>query len=161
MKPPKTPEDFDYDLWTTEAGLCMVRIKRTGEVCEVGRDTFRLLRAEEKRLRRSKAGIVTPNHPSERSALLSTDYISLDSSDNMQAGWLIDPMNMEDSLATLILEDDFMKTLSMRQRDVYIQCIVGDVQPAEYARLHNISKPRVSALLKEIREKAKKFFEGG
>ncbi len=159
MNPPKTPTEFDYDLWTTEDGKCMVRIKRTGEVCEVDRDAFRLLRAEEKRLRRSKTGIVVPEHPSERSALLSTDYISLDSSDDMQTSWLIDPMNMEDSLTTLMLEDEFVKTLSMRQRDVYIQCIMGDVQPAEYARDHNISKPRVSALLKEIREKAKKFFD--
>lgn len=161
MKPPKTPEDFDYDLWTTEDGKCMVRVKRTGEVCEVDRASFRLLRAEEKRLRRSEKGIPAPTHPSERSALLSTDYISLNASYDMEAAWLVDPMNMEDSLTALMLEDEFMKTLSMRQKDVYIQCIVGDVQPAEYARLHNISKPRVSALINEIREKAKKFFDGG
>ena len=34
---PKTPIEFDYDLWTTEDGKCMVRVKRTGEQCEVGR----------------------------------------------------------------------------------------------------------------------------
>ena len=27
MKTPKTPLEFDYDLWTTEDGTCMVRIK--------------------------------------------------------------------------------------------------------------------------------------
>ncbi len=43
---PKTPAEFDYDLWTTADGKCMVRIKRTGEVCEVEREVFRLLRAE-------------------------------------------------------------------------------------------------------------------
>ena len=32
MKIPKTPIAFDYDLWTTEDGKCMVRVKRTGEV---------------------------------------------------------------------------------------------------------------------------------
>ena len=29
---PKTPVEFDYDLWTTEDGKCMVRVKITGEV---------------------------------------------------------------------------------------------------------------------------------
>ena len=29
---PKTPIEFDYDLWTTEDGKCMVRVKLTGEV---------------------------------------------------------------------------------------------------------------------------------
>ena len=49
----KTPIEFDYDLWTTKDGKCMVRVKSTGETCEVSRETFRVLRAEEKRLRRS------------------------------------------------------------------------------------------------------------
>ena len=53
MKTPKTPIAFDYDLWTTENGKYMVRVKRTGEVSEVDRDVMRVLRAEEKRIRRS------------------------------------------------------------------------------------------------------------
>ena len=45
---PKTPVEFDYDLWTTEDGKCMVRIKSTGEVTEVDREVMKALRAEEK-----------------------------------------------------------------------------------------------------------------
>ncbi len=45
-----------YDLWTTEDGKCMVRVKITGEVTEVDRKIMRILRTEEKRLRRSKQG---------------------------------------------------------------------------------------------------------
>ena len=48
MKTPKTPIEFDYDLWTTEDGKCMVRVKITGEVTEVDRKVMRILRAEEK-----------------------------------------------------------------------------------------------------------------
>ena len=40
MKTPKTPIEFDYDLWTTEDGKCMVRVKRTGEVSEVDRKGY-------------------------------------------------------------------------------------------------------------------------
>ena len=53
MKTPKTPIEFDYDLWTTEDGKCMVRVKSTGEVTEVDRKVMKMLRAEEKRIRRS------------------------------------------------------------------------------------------------------------
>ena len=60
MKIPKTPIAFDYDLWTTEDGKCMVRVKITGEVTEVDRKVMRILRAEEKRLRRSKQGVPFP-----------------------------------------------------------------------------------------------------
>lgn len=45
---PKTPVEFDYDLWTTEDGKCMVRVKITGEVTEVDREVMKILRAEEK-----------------------------------------------------------------------------------------------------------------
>ena len=50
---PKTPIEFDYDLWTTEDGKCMVRVKITGEVTEVDREVMKALRAEEKRIRRA------------------------------------------------------------------------------------------------------------
>lgn len=55
MKTPKTPIEFDYDLWTTEDGKCMVRVKITGEVTEVDRKVMRILRAEEKKTAPLKA----------------------------------------------------------------------------------------------------------
>ncbi len=48
----KTPKDFEYDLWISDDGACMVRIKSTGEVIEVEREVMRVPRLEEKRLRR-------------------------------------------------------------------------------------------------------------
>ena len=65
MKIPKTPIAFDYDLWTTEDGKCMVRVKRTGEVSEVDRKVMRILRAEEKRIRRSYGSDSTSEDRSE------------------------------------------------------------------------------------------------
>ena len=56
----KTPAEFDYDLWTAKDGKRMVRVKCTGEVCEVDEATFRFLRSEEKALRRSMKGIPIP-----------------------------------------------------------------------------------------------------
>ena len=59
MKTPKTPIEFDYDLWTTEDGKCMVRVKITGEVTEVDRKVMRILRAECILRQRTAAGAVT------------------------------------------------------------------------------------------------------
>lgn len=50
----KKLNDFEYDLWTTEDGRCIVQLRLTREKCEVDRKTFRLLWAEEKRLRRKR-----------------------------------------------------------------------------------------------------------
>ena len=57
----KTPIEFDYDLWTTEEGKCMVRIKRTGEVSEVDRQVMKVMRLEEKKMRRA----FTSNDPED------------------------------------------------------------------------------------------------
>lgn len=70
MKIPKTPIAFDYDLWTTEDGKCMVRVKRTGEVSEVDRKVMRILRAEEKRIRRSYGSDSPPRMRTVQKSLL-------------------------------------------------------------------------------------------
>ena len=46
---PKTPVEFDYDLWTTEDGKCMVRVKATGETTEVDREVMKMHSAMRKR----------------------------------------------------------------------------------------------------------------
>lgn len=51
----KTLKDFDYNLWTTEENgikKYYVRTKTTGEVTEVDAGVMRLLRSEEKKMRR-------------------------------------------------------------------------------------------------------------
>ena len=77
MRIPKTPIEFDYDLWTTEDGKCMVRVKATGEVTEVDREVMKSLRAEEKKLRRSYGAVGTSDD--EDNAKKSSDTVlSLD-----------------------------------------------------------------------------------
>ena len=54
---PKTPIEFDYDLWISEDGKCMVRVKATGETTEVDREVMKALRNEEKKLLRYRGSI--------------------------------------------------------------------------------------------------------
>ena len=71
---PKTPVEFDYDLWTTEDGKCMVRIKSTGEVTEVDREVMKALRAEEKWMRRKMTGAPVPGAEEATATVLSLDF---------------------------------------------------------------------------------------
>ena len=92
MRIPKTPKEFDYDLWTTEDGKYMVRIKATGETTEVDHEVMKALRSEEKKLRRSyDAG--TSSESEEREEKQSSPILSLDmvTEEDVKSsdGWLI------------------------------------------------------------------------
>ncbi len=87
----RTPKEFDYDLWTTKENRCMVRVKATGVECEVSLEIFRLLRAEEKRVRRSSQGIPVGKSKGEteiRMAMLSLDFVSIEGGEGMESAWL-------------------------------------------------------------------------
>ena len=88
---PKTPVEFDYDLWTTEDGKCMVRIKSTGEVTEVDREVMKALRAEEKWMRRKMTGAPVPGAEEATATVLSLDFVSFEGGENMSPAWLEDP----------------------------------------------------------------------
>ena len=73
---PKTPVEFDYDLWTTEDGKCMVRVKATGETTEVDREVMKALRNEE---RSSGAPTIPGEHLTAKTARKrSLSVLSLD-----------------------------------------------------------------------------------
>ena len=117
----KTPIEFDYDLWTTEEGKCMVRVKLTGEVCEVSRETMRVLRNEEKKLRRSKTGVPIAGceDEDETATLLSLDFVSVQDAEEMSPAWLEDPNDLEETVLTSVMEQEFRLLLSERQLEVY------------------------------------------
>ena len=136
MKTPKTPIEFDYDLWTTEDGKCMVRVKITGEVTEVDRKVMRILRAEEKRLRRSKQGVpisgTEGKTAEERASVLSLSYVSYEGCEDLEPYWLIDSSSMEESVMFWMSEKEFRATLTPRQLDIYLNCIIGGQSKIDY-----------------------------
>ena len=126
----KTPIEFDYDLWTTEEGKCMVRVKLTGEVCEVSRETMRVLRNEEKKLRRSKTGVPIAGCKDEdkTATLLSLDFVSMQEAEEMSPAWLEDPNDLEETVLTSVMEQEFRLLLSERQLEVYLYCLLGGIE---------------------------------
>lgn len=160
MKTPKTPIEFDYDLWTTEDGKCMVRVKLTGEVTEVAREVMRILRAEEKKLRRSMQGvpIQSGNENEDRATVLSLDFVSCEGGDEMSPAWLEDPERIEDAVTAKIMEQEFVDSLTPTQRDVYINFLCGGMTLREYITARGISASSVRDTRENIRKKYRKFF---
>lgn len=159
MKPPKTPIEFDYDLWTTEDGRCMVRLKCTGDVTEVSRDVMKALRTEEKRLRRSAAG--TPAsclRDGVQHTVLSLDFVSTSDSKAMGSAWLKDPEDFTEKIITNILAEDFLRILTPREADVYRHCMRDGKSQQEYAFDSGLSISRVCKIVASIRKKAENFF---
>ena len=158
MKTPKTPKEFDYDLWTTEDGKCMVRIKSTGEVTEVGREVMKALRAEEKWVRRSMTGIPVPGAEDTTTTILSLDYVSFEGGEDMSPAWLEDPHDYMNEVLIKQDEDAFVMTLTERERAVYLFCIKSGKSQQQFADASGLSVSRVSKLMTAIRKKAKIFF---
>ena len=158
MRIPKTPVEFDYDLWTTEDGKCMVRVKATGETTEVDREVMKLLRAEEKKLRRSY-GDLSPDNKEAESA--TGTVLSLDAlpEDEVKApAWLADSFCLEESVLSDISVDDFCNSLSPEQSNFFLCCFIRGDSITEYIRTHNVGRTTLWRWQNEIREKAKKFF---
>ena len=158
---PKTPVEFDYDLWTTEDGKCMVRVKLTGEVCEVSRETMRVLRNEEKRLRRSMVGVPISGceDEAETATLLSLDYVSVQDAEEMSPAWLEDPNDLEEAVLTSVMEQEFRLLLSERQLEVYLYCLLGGMSMTDYSKARGIDVSTVFEAKRDVQKKAKIFFK--
>ena len=155
---PKTPVEFDYDLWTTEDGKCMVRVKLTGEVTEVDRDVMRILRSEEKKLRRSFTGSSSDEGEDAEQSVLSLDSLPYD--DVNAAAWLADPHDLLNEVTMKLLEAEFRKSLTERQLDVYEKCLLGGMTFREYARTNSIDVRAVFDAKAAVRKKFEKVFMG-
>lgn len=155
--------EFDYDLWTTEDGKCMVRVKITGEVTEVDRKVMRILRAEEKRLRRSKQGVpisgTEGKTAEERASVLSLSYVSYEGCEDLEPYWLIDSSSMVESVMFWMSEKEFRATLTPRQLDIYLNCIIGGQSKIDYAAANNMQRQSVYNAATLIMKKAKYFFK--
>ena len=157
---PKTPVEFDYDLWTTEDGKCMVRVKATGETTEVDREVMKALRNEEKKLRRSyDTGGASDSEGSEDaqpSTVLSLDAVPED--DVKASAWLESPEKMEEDIITGLLEQEFIRSLTKPQLDVYMNCMRGNMSMLSYAKQNGLSFSTVKDTRDAIRKKFKKIF---
>ncbi len=158
---PKTPIEFDYDLWTTEDGKCMVRVKLTGEVTEVDHEVMKILRREEKQLRRSMQGAPIPGceETGETATILSLDFVSYDGGEDMSPAWLEDPERIEDRVLADMMERELLATLTPKQIDVYEECLMGGKKLREYAREKGLNVRAVFDAKSSIQKKFQKILD--
>lgn len=162
MKIPKTPIEFDYDLWTTEDGKCMVRVKNTGEVTEVDRAVMKILRVEEKRLRRSY-GSDSASEDEDGAEKNSDPVLSLDAmpdDDVKSAAWLADPCDLAEEVTMQLMLRTFYAGLTAKQRGVFEHCMIAGEGLSSYAREIGVDYTTVQETRNALRKKFKKFFSG-
>lgn len=156
MRIPKTPKEFDYDLWTTEDGKCMVRIKATGEVVEVDRTVMQVLRSEEKRLRRALSSESEPCGTGKTAPTpLSLDALPEDVADSC---WLADARDYTEEITTKLLERKLRESLTPIQYGIYQACILNGVSYKAYADQMGVSYQSVQNAIRLIQKKAKNIF---
>ena len=156
MKTPKTPIEFDYDLWTTEDGKCMVRVKRTGEVSEVDRKVMRILRAEEKRIRRSYSSDNSSEDEDGSDTVLSLDAMPED--DVKSAAWLADSRDCMEELITALKEKELLSLLTEKQRELYLAMTREGLTLREFARRKGIGIRAAFDLKAAVQKKFQKIF---
>ena len=149
----KTPIEFDYDLWTTKDGKCMVRVKSTGETCEVSRETFRVLRAEEKRLRRSYTAAASDGD--EAHPILSLNVFPEDS--EKSPSWLTDHEDFTDEVLTKMVIQEFRATLNSIHCAVFDQCLLGDKTIRAFAEEYGLRRSTVWDIANSLRKNFKKI----
>lgn len=133
----------------------MVRVKITGEVTEVSREIMRLLRAEEKRIRRDRISKSSYSDVQYRSVLYLDD---MPEEDDVKDTWLADKSDFTDDIMVAFLKEEFISTLTTRQKEVFDECIITGVTLSDYAKTHGVSVARVSKIIADIQKKAKNFF---
>ena len=156
MSIPKTPVEFDYELWTTEEGKCMVRIKATGEITEVERSVMQVLRSEEKRLRRT----ISPEQGPSREGKTAPTVLSLDMlpEDVADSSWLADTYDYTEEISTKLLERSLRESLTPTQYGIYQACILNGISYKAYADRMDVSYQSVQNAIRLIQKKAKNIF---
>jgi len=156
MSIPKTPVEFDYDLWTTEEGKCMVRIKATGEITEVERSVMQVLRSEEKRLRRILSSEQDPSK--EGKTVLTVLSLNLLPENMADSTWLADTRDYTEEITTKMLERILRESLTPTQYGIYKACILNGISYKAYADQMGVSYQSVQNAIRLIQKKAKNIF---
>lgn len=159
----KTIKDFDYDLFKDKNGKCYIRIKRTKEVCEVSLETFNLLNAEAVKAYRKDRGIpIYDVHNGKRTIVGYARSLSIDCCEQeTESAWISDHGSAETEMMDRIRMNEFFQLLTDRQYEVLQRCLIGGMSYASFSREKGVSETAIQKTVKQIRKKAKNFFDEG
>ena len=163
-------KEFEYDLWTEKEGRRYARIKSSGEVCEIDKETMRFLRREEKRLQREKdlkrflnADLKEDddlNDERRRAAVFFPLSLSNNQGENerRESSWLECVGSVEETVITQMMLKTLFDHLSPQQKEVFICVIKGGETHQAFADRKGTTSRAVRNTIERIRKKAKKLF---
>ena len=158
----KTPKDFDYDIWKDGDGHYFIRVKRTGEITRVSEEVVRELWMELYRMDKyRKDTTITEEDGSQHSRLFSLDdgwAANPELRQTKNEPWLLSKENSFEDIELEMLERDFLKTLTEKQRRVYHLRFKMGLTVPECAKRLEINVRNTFKLIGQIRKKAKIFF---
>ena len=158
----KTPRDFDYDIWKDDSGYYYIRVKRTGETARVSKDVVRELWRDMYRMEKYRRDTTMAGKDgSRRARILSLDdnrAVNRHLYPVSNESWLISRENAYEEVELELLEQDFLKTLTEKQRQVYQFVIKEGRSISKCAKLCGISLPSVINRIALIQKKARRFF---
>ena len=128
-------------------------IEQVGETCEVSREAFRVLRAEEKRLRRSYTAAASDGD--EAHPILSLNVLPEDS--EKSPSWLTDHEDFTDEVLTKMVIQEFRATLNSIHCAVFDQCLLGDKTIRAFAEEYGLRRSTVWDIANSLRKNFKKI----
>lgn len=142
-------KEFDYDLWTTEIDgkkKYWVRVRNTNEVVEVNLETMRFLRNQEKSLFRKldETGI----------RVLPYDIFDEEISNEL----LVDKYDFENDVALQIIENEFFKSLTDYQKEIYMYVFKNGEAKTSFAQRKHTTLRAVTRAIERIRKNFLKNF---
>ena len=155
---PKTPIEFDYDLWTTGDGKCMVRVKITGEVAEVDREVMKALRAEEKRIRRALRSNEGTAKDGTESQPRTYSLSAVSENEMEKSDWLIDPTSDFANIEARLFVEYAMETLSPLEQEIFSSCLLGGMPIRQFAERKGMRKSTAWDMANSIRKKLQEIF---
>lgn len=155
-------KDFEYDIYSNN-GQWFVKIKQTGEICQIDKPLLRYLRSEEKKITRSKEPITDMESYdyllAVKSAIahpLSTDCLLEDEDGNeIENAYFASSENIEDSFILKELMDEIFNSLTEVQKKVFISVLYFGESVSEYSKRTGVSEQNIYKTIKKIRQKIK------
>lgn len=132
---------------------------RSFEDTEVDREVMKMLRNEEKKLRRSYdpsgSSASGDEEETQPSTILSLDAVPED--DVKSSGWLADKEDFTDGVLTKLVIQDFRATLNSIHLAIFDQCLLGDKTIRAFAEEYGLRKSTVWDIANALRKNFKKF----
>ncbi len=158
----KTPKDFDYDIWKDDSSHYYIRVKRTGETTRVSEEVVRELWRDLYRMDKyRKDTTITDEDGSQHTRILSLDEDNTASEKGCSTpteSWLVCRENAYDDVEFELMEQDFIKTLTAKQRRLYHLRFKMKLSVLQCAEQIGTTESNAEQMLLRIKKKAKLFF---